>query len=146
VGGGAVGTIGQINPMSAGSSGSGAGGAAPNSGGGVTYENATPQEVQSWTRTEPADAMDPQALTDIKSKLVQNNPQVWIDPIYVTESNGQTYVIDGHHRLSAAANPPAGFNGNIPVVKVPANQLQSMFGINPDDLPSMGFGPIGTGN
>jgi hypothetical protein len=89
--------------------------------------------------------MDPKALADIKSKLAQNDPQVWSDPIYVTESNGQTYVIDGHHRLSAAANPPAGFNGNIPVVKVPAIQLQSRFGINPDDLPSNWFGQIGTG-
>ena len=41
----------------------------------MTYENATPQEVQGWIRTEPADAMDPKALADIKSKLAQNDPK-----------------------------------------------------------------------
>jgi hypothetical protein len=90
--------------------------------------------------------MDPIALADIRSKLAQNDPQVWSDPIYVSEVSGSTYIIDGYHRLSVAANPPASFHGIIPVVKVPPHELPSRFGIDPDDLPSMGCGPIGTGN
>lgn len=116
-------------------------GGAPGAGGGETHSTTTVRGIRGWLRTEAPAWLDQQALADIKTKLGKGDRSVFAEPVDVTVVGGKTYVLDGHHRLTAAVD--AGYSGRIPVRVIPESELPTRSGINPSDLANGHFGPIG---
>lgn len=77
-------------------------------------------QIKNWTSTEPG-MQGTKALKEVTEKLAKNDPFVFGQPIKVVEGKGQTFILNGHHRIKAAIE--AGYKGVIPYMKVPASDV-----------------------
>ncbi len=105
----------------------------------VPRGSATAAEVRGWLRSEPSSALDPIALADIKAKLAANDPYLWSDPVEIVNVNGKTYVLNGHHRLTAVADPTTGYAGTIPYRVLTEAEAKASYGFDA----SNNFGAFG---
>jgi hypothetical protein len=80
-----------------------------------------------------------------KTKLAANDPYVWSDPVEVVKVNGDTYVVNGHHRLAAVADPATGYTGNVPYTVLTEAEAKAIYGFDPSN--NFGrFGGSGSGS
>ncbi len=61
------------------------------------------KDYKKWKSTEP-DMQGDGAIADIEAKLRAGDLSVFSEPINTTTIKGQTYILDGHHRVQAAKN------------------------------------------
>lgn len=89
---------------------------APGAGGGPTESTASVADIGGWFRTEDPAWLNEDAIADIQTKLQAGDPSLWHQPVEVAVIDGRTFVLNGHHRLTAAAR--AGYTGRVPIARI----------------------------
>lgn len=78
----------------------------------ITFKSVSNASVRNFISTEPG-WQSPQAMASIQKKLNSKDLSVWSEPIYTTNYGGNTYILDGHHRLKAVSKSDAPTNVSI---------------------------------
>ncbi len=103
--------------------------------------SATVADVSGWLRNEPPSNLIPQNLRYFRDELKgPNHLYVWAEPIEVFVINGQKYVLNGHHRLTAAAD--VGYTGSIPYRTITEAEMLQSYNTTPAQLLQGHYGPI----
>lgn len=78
----------------------------------ITFKSVSNASVRNFISTEPG-WQSPQKVSDFQGKLNSKDLSMWSAPIYTTNFGGQTYILDGHHRLKAVSKSNAPINVSI---------------------------------
>ncbi len=103
-------------------------------------------KFKTWRKAEPDWALDNNKVNDLMDALKNNNPNVYSTPIYSTTHNGQTYLVNGHHRLKAAKRlkNEQGIDVELQHYDINPNQIHTIEGgrfKTIQDLIDQSFGP-----
>ena len=102
---------------------------------------ATTDKIRGWLRNEPPSYLDPKSLDYFRGELIgPDHLHVWAEPIEVFEINGQNYVLNGHHRLTAATD--VGYRGPIPYRTLTEAEMMQHYNVTPAQLQQGHHGPI----
>lgn len=92
---------------------------------GCIFKTSKLDDIKKWKATEP-DMQSAGGVAKYEKMLKEGDPYVFKDPIKTTTIDGQTYIIDGHHRLQAAKN--IGYDKPINHVEIPIDEISQHSG------------------
>ena len=82
-------------------------------------------DVRRWKFTETG-AQSEKAILDIMGKLKNGDWTVWSRPIHVIKIHNDTYLLNGHHRITAAIR--MNYQGEIPFEKLSISEVSQLYG------------------
>jgi len=104
--------------------------------------SANAAEIRGWLRNEPPGHLDGNSLAYFRNELQgKDHLYVWAEPIEIFEISGQKYVLNGHHRLTAASN--VNYPGTIPYKTLTEAEMLQHYNTTPAQLLQGHHGPIG---
>jgi hypothetical protein len=107
----------------------------------IGTSSASAVEVTGWLRNEPASQMDANSLAYFRSELQgPGHLYIWAEPIEVYEIAGQKNVLNGHHRLTVAAE--VNYTGTIPYKILTEAEMLQYYNTTPFQLLQGHHGPI----